>query len=316
MDSTEHEDGSIEAGFKDKKVGLLVFGIILIIMGGLCGLLVPMMVLGVIASRVSGAEGAGVGVGQMVLAILMYAGLAGWFITMGIGSIKARRWARALILTSSWMWLVMGVSGFIFMMMFMPGMYEKMAENGDIPHNVAMIMKTVMMIFMLFVYVIVPGAFVLFYGGRHIKATCKLHDPTRRWTDGCPLPVLALSILSLVWSASMLMMGCYRWTMPFFGTIISGLPGAMIALSVCSIFAYCAWGTFKLDVKAWWCMLVFIAVWFISAIVTFPRIDMLTLYEKMGMSEQQLQSIGMVGETMFGPSMLIMMGVTFIGRSF
>jgi len=41
-----------------------------------------------------------------IISILFYALLAVLFVWLGIGSIMARRWARALVLVSSWFWLV------------------------------------------------------------------------------------------------------------------------------------------------------------------------------------------------------------------
>ena len=102
---THHQETVQASDFKDRKVGLVVFGILQIILGGLCALLVPLMILGMIASRTfEDVSAAGMSARMMVPGVLFYVIVAVWFIWMGIGSIKARRWARALVLVTSWLY--------------------------------------------------------------------------------------------------------------------------------------------------------------------------------------------------------------------
>ena len=43
-------------------------------------------------------------------------------------------------------------------------------------------------------FVILPAVWIFFYKSRQVKATCEARDPVARWTDACPLPVLALCL--------------------------------------------------------------------------------------------------------------------------
>ncbi len=90
------------------------------------------------------------------------------------------------------------------------------------------------------IYVIIPGALVLFYGSKHAKETCERRDPKVRWTDKCPLPVLAVSLMAGCWSACMPLTGFYGWSIPFFGLILSGMPGAGVMLVSVLLFGYVA----------------------------------------------------------------------------
>ena len=104
----EYEEIEQKPGFKDKKTVLTVLGILQIIFGSFCALMVPLMIFGMIASAVACRDTAqAVNIKMMITGILFYALIAAWFIIMGIGSVKARRWARALILLSSWLWLIL-----------------------------------------------------------------------------------------------------------------------------------------------------------------------------------------------------------------
>jgi hypothetical protein len=288
----ENEEIMQSSDFKDRKTGLVVFGILQIIHGGFFALMVPFMVIGMIASSaLRNSSAPPINTSMMVPGILFYVLAAVWFIWMGIGSIKARRWARALILVSSWLWLICGTGGLVFMLLLMPQMYDRMGQSGQMPPEAAAVMKYVMMGFMTVFYVIVPAVLVLFYGSKNVKATCEFRDSQVRWTDKCPLPVLAVSLLFGVWAVSMLSLGAYGWTVPFFGFIATGITGAAIALVGMLLFGYVAWGLYKLSIKAWWCAVLLTILWALSTGITFSRVNMLDFYQKMNFPQQQLDII-------------------------
>jgi len=276
--------------FKDRKVGLIIFGILHIISGCLCALMVAMMVLvAIISSAGQNAFGEFPNIRMMIPGTMVYVVLGTWFIWMGIGVIMARRWARALMLVSSWIWLISGTFGLVFILLLMPNMYDQMGEDDQMPKEFVTIFKFVMIAFMAFIYVVVPAVLVLFYGSKNVKVTCNNRDPQQRWTDKCPLPVLAVSMIFAGWAASLLLMGCYNWAIPFFGTILTGLPGATVILIVMSLSAYTAWGTYKLDINSWWCALLLTVVWFSSVAVTFSLTNIMDLYSMMDLPPQQLE---------------------------
>ncbi len=89
---TDYEATLESPEFKDRKAGLVVFGILSIILGGFCALLVPLMIFGMLVSRVvDNSASATMRPTMMIPALLLYVLAAVWFIWMGIGSIKARR---------------------------------------------------------------------------------------------------------------------------------------------------------------------------------------------------------------------------------
>jgi hypothetical protein len=289
---TENEGTPQTAGFKDRKTRLLVFGILQVLFGGLCALFVPLMIFGMVMSATMKKDAAGAVRWQtMIPAIGVYAVMAAWFITMGIGSIRARRWARALVLISSWIWLIGGVMGFAFIVLLMPGIYDQVGKDGKIPEAMIVGMKVGMIAFAAVFYVIIPGLLVLFYSGLDVKATCESRDPRIRWTDKCPLPVLGMSLMCAVWAVSFLSMGIYGWALPFFGTILSGLPGAVVTFALLLLIAYTAYGLYRLDIKAWWCALLINVGWLVSTVITFSRVSMQAFYEKMNFPEQQLEQM-------------------------
>ena len=173
----------------------------------------------------------------------------------------------------------------------MPDMYDRMGESERIPPELARIMKYVMTAFMTVLYVIIPAVLVLFYGSKNVKATCEFRDSRVRWTDKCPLPVLALSLIFGFWAVSMPFTLFYGSAIPFFGFILTGLSGAWVVLLVMLLAGYVAWGTYRLSINAWWCAVLVITAWALSTAITFSRVSILDFYEKMNFPQQQLDII-------------------------
>ena len=92
----EAAEVTIGQQFKDRKVWLIVFGVLEIMFGAGCALMVPFMLFGIVmAAAAPGAKAPPVQVSMIIPAILVYGLLAVWFIWMGIDSVMMRRWARA-----------------------------------------------------------------------------------------------------------------------------------------------------------------------------------------------------------------------------
>lgn len=279
-----------EPGFKDRKTGLVLFGVFQIGLGGLCALMIPLMIIGMAAAKMLPKNAAAPMDTRMMLpGLLFYALIATWFIWMGIGSILARRWARALLTVSSWLWLICGIGGLITLWLILPDMYAQMATSGQLPRAIGQIIMWVTLGFMLVFYVLLPGALALFYGSKNVQATCEARNPSPCWTDACPLPVLGLSLLFGFWACSLLFMGFYGWVIPFFGFLLSGVPGAAVALTTAALLAYAAWGTYRLDVRAWTCSAGLLIAWALSAAATFSRVSLMDFYAKMNFPQQQLE---------------------------
>jgi tetrahydromethanopterin S-methyltransferase subunit D len=115
----EQADGAQALGFKDRKAGLLVFGILQITLGGAGAVLMFFATINIIASPIL-KESPARPVSAAALAIWYFcagAFLAVWSVWTGVGSIKARRWARVLILASSWIELIGMICQFVLQLL-------------------------------------------------------------------------------------------------------------------------------------------------------------------------------------------------------
>jgi hypothetical protein len=301
------------AGFKDRSTGLLVFCILLIILGAMVALAIPFMLLGqfVAATQMPNAQPTPM---QFIWpAILMYLGLAVGFIWLGIGAIKCRRWARALALILGWMWLICGIVGVISVTAIMPSVFAHPPPGQPpMPPAVITVVTLIMVAVCSVFYIVLPGALVFFFRSPHVKATCEARDPVPRWTDACPLPVLAISLLLGFGVAFMpLLILFYHSIVPCFGVYVSGLPGAAVVLVSALVFAWAARATYKLQLAGWWTALLVYTLWIVSATITMARLGLLPMYEIMGFPKEQLDLLKQM-DFLNHPLIWILMLVTWL----
>jgi MFS family permease len=279
--------------YKDRSTGLVLFGVLEILMGvaagfmGVCILLVSSFI------KIPNAPP------TPWVGSLFYLGIAVSLIWLGVGSTQARRWARALLLVLSWMWLVMGVVAGVTLLVIMPTILDHLGDTMP-SSGEANFVKWFTMIFLgmifLVIYVLIPGVLVLFYRSPHVKATCEAKDPQTRWTDLCPLPVLAMSLFyGFGLLAIALVMPIYGFVFPFFGTLISGLTGALATGVTLVLMAYLCWGFYKLKTPAWWVAMGFSVVGYGSALLTFSRVGLLGMYQMMNFPPETIENIRKTG---------------------
>lgn len=304
--------------FKDRSTGLAVFGILTIVLGCLAALMVLLML-------AATAVGAAVpnsppsSLTSVAMVVFIYGGLAVALIWLGIGSIKARRWARALILIFSWAWLVMGIGMVLVSVFFLPHIWANMQPvkgQPAMPAGAIVVMTIIMVLFFGIFFVIVPAIWVFFYGNHDTLATVETRDPIRRWTDACPLPVLALALWLLCSAPLMLLMPfVYHGVIPFFGVLLGGVPGSLVYVAIGALWAYCGWRLYNMDVRGWWVALIAMTLYAVSTLLTFTRHNILEMYQAMGYPQaqiDQLQKMGMFTGNWMGWMTLIFF-VPFLG---
>jgi hypothetical protein len=223
---------------------------------------------------------------MMIPGLFVYAMFAVWFIWMGIGSIKARRWARALTLASSWLWLIFGVIATVVISLSIPQAVTKMYDGEEIAPIFILITKIIIGVIVLVFYILIPGMFISVYRRRNIKMTCELYDRQIRWTDQCPLPVLALVLLFGFAALYLLGMLSYARVAPFFGFLLGGVRGIIILLIMAAVSGYLAWGLFRLDIRSWWVTFLFVILVSISTALTFYKVGFKGVYFAMLFPEQ------------------------------
>lgn len=280
--------------FKDRSSLLTVFGIVQIILGALCALFIPLILLGIVMSRKAGTPSAPLS--NHLIGIVMYFGLAVAFIWLGIGSIQCRRWAHALTLIASWIGLILGIFFTIIFTAVLPvsllaGMHAANNQNAGVPTGVMAAILTFMIVIIAVCLIGIPTAFVIFYSRRNVLETCRRRDPVERWTDRSPLPVLAACTLFITGAVYSLLIAIATPLFPFFGKYITGLPAGVILIILAALDSFLAWAVFRRRIFAWWLAICAILLRIISYAITFVRGDILEAYSRLGWSSTSVQML-------------------------
>lgn len=300
--------------FPDRRTALTVFGALQILLGLLfvgMTFLIPVAV--VVTARSLQQEPSYV---QAIPSMLVYLLVGATLITLGVGSMQARRWARNLILVVGWAWLFSGIISLLGFAWILPRVFAQVGETEGMPAGAQNIVVVFTIVFGAVFLVVIPGILVLFYRAPSVKATFEANQPEPDWTEACPLPVLTASVWIFV-SALFLLVAplSVHGTIPFFGALLTGLGGSMLYWVLAGLWGYSAWGLYKLRASSLWLIFGSTLVFGASSIVTFLRVDPMSMYEKMGYSEAQLAAMRQVG--MFsGPEFALWIGlflVPFLG---
>ena len=283
-----------EAAFKDRKVGLVLFGVLLLLMAlgflGLAGL----QLLFTLSTDLLPEEATFGSPGLHAVTAAFYVAMGAGVAWLGIGSIRCRRWARAVTLALNWIALAIGLLTIVYMLFLFRSMATAMGQELGENQAVAMIPLACASIIIAFLYVVLPGAFVLFYRSPHVKATCEHYDPVPRWTDPVPVPVLA-GALVLASTVPIVLTPVMGTPMPFFGEVLTGGRAWLYALLDGGLAAVLLWGHLRRERWAWIGALAFIAANGLSACLTFLGDGLYRLYEAMQVPPQQLEQMEALG---------------------
>lgn len=272
---------------KDYSAGLVAFGTVKIVLGILC-LSIALLLLGLMSYA---------GLGDMHPAHFwmvegMLFSLSGWFVVMGLGSIRVRRWARVLVLAGSWVTIFFGTLAMALMLYILPGSYDLLADSGLLSPADALTALAVAMLLLFVLQLVVPMADIAFYSLKGVQHTCERRNPAACWTDQCPLPLLAMGCISALGCLSVIFGAATNYVVFVFGHVLSGWQGFVPVLLMSVLCGYVGWGAFTRKMHAWWTAYALIVLSSASMMLSFSELDMNTLYGIMGYSRDQILQMG------------------------
>jgi hypothetical protein len=277
----------------DRSLGLVVFGVIEVVIGGCCLLLVPLTLAALVLGESAG--GACSDLRSAVSSSAVYVVTAGVFVWLGIGSIRARRWACELLVSLSWIWLVTGLCSMAIGVVVLPAMMGKLAAEADMPPSWLLMINLVVFGIAGFVYLVLPAALLIFYRSPDVAATCRIRDPRPQWVDRCPRRLVTLATVWLLCALSILLVPAYNFFFPAFGTVLTGVPGAVLWTLTFAVCVAVAVGTFRRSPWAWRTGMALSIAGFLSSTVTFFKVDYVELAELMGLPAEQAAILTAVG---------------------
>ena len=296
--------------FRDRSGTLQAVGVLFIIGGALCGCFTAMTPIALVAPRPAGTPQQPLS--QILTAVVVYAILCAALLTLGIGCVRKRRWTRPLILVFGWIGLILGVMGMVMWTTAAPRMGLAMraavpAGATPPPPALVTVMVIVVTVFMAVIYVIIPSLLLWLFRGEDVRATLEHYDPTPRWTDGVPLPVLGLcATLALggLWALMALLQGWFF----FMGVLLTGVAARVTAFVVAGLFAATAYLCYRRRPIGWMLALALFVILPLAWVTTLLRLDTEYVYRQMGMDEAQLRVLRSMGG-MTGPAMAIWISV-------
>lgn len=282
--------------YRDRGTGLVIFGVAQIILGLLAALVVPLIALSAFMARL--APGGTMPFARVIAGAIFYAFIAALLLALGIGSVRMKRWARALTLVTSWYWLILGTLGTVWLTAALPvAMKTALAQaqqnsaeasSPGITTGVMAVIITMMIVFFAFFLVVVPIAFVIFYSREDVAETCRRRDPVERWTDRAPLPVLGASVAFFALSLRGLITGITAPMFPFFGRYLTGIPAAAVLVALAALDLYLAVALFRLRSSGWWIAIVATPIRMLAVAFSYSRAGLMQAYSKMGWSDEQM----------------------------
>ena len=266
---------------------MIFFGIVEFGIGALCILLLVFGIFGFVAASHTNQPGMPVlRPSQMAASLSIYLIAGVMLLTLGVGSMLARRWARDLSLIASWMWLILGISTAATMIWILP---RFMAQSPPDQTGSVGVVMTCMAIAAGLLGIVVPAALILFYRSPHVRATCIALDPHARWTERVALPLLALSLWMAAAGVMLASMSFYA-VLPLGATILTGPVAIAVYIALGIINLYVAWGLYRQSRAAWFTGIAYTIVTAIYAAVVFPRIDYDKLSEAMNFPRTRVVS--------------------------
>jgi hypothetical protein len=266
-----------------KRTGLTLFGVLWILVGLFTlGMSFLIAVTATMGPKTAGGPPAK----MMVPAALMYLGVGACFITLGIGSIMAKRWARSLILSLSWMWLIIGVLTAFSMFFVMPKMFEAIPPDQAAAKPVIMGCTTVM-VFVFFI--LLPGGAILFYRSPSVKAAVEALDPVPRWSDQ-PIPLLTFAVWMIGGGAIMAIFSFMYTSFPLGPWVLRGASVYALMFAFCALMLFVGFGALKRKPAAWWAAIGMFVLGIGFAALFVTKTDFAAWYQEMGVAGDARQA--------------------------
>lgn len=191
----------------------------------------------------------------LLVSLVEYLGGAAFFIVIAVGTLRARRWARTLMLIVSWAWLVGGGIAMGLSAVVMPALLSQLPGTEDDPSLHGMAMAAILTFLAVFC-VVLPGFFVIAYSGRNVRKTFERRHPEPTWTDGRPKSVLGLSLGLLLCGLAGLM-SLPLGSMALFGTLLTGRAAVAAILITACLWIVMGRLIYGMTVRGWWANLAF-----------------------------------------------------------
>jgi hypothetical protein len=284
-------------GIENNRSGALIgFGVGSIVFGAIagCGALSIVMAFGM-------TMGFGVGktlaLSDLIVALVMYAGMATPFLWVGVDSIRCRRWVRPVVIAGGWItifsiifalaFLLVAAKDFAILMsgssqttVVTPARGGKGVTVVTSPGASSGFESTIAFWTMLgtsLIGLLIAGAYVWFYSTAAVRRTLEAYNPEPAWTERCPLPVFVACAALLLAGLSTLA-SAVGGAAPFFGMYLKGPAAIGLDLGAAGLLLVAMVLMYRMDRAGWSIALVVVSLGFVSAALSLWRLGALEFY--------------------------------------
>jgi hypothetical protein len=222
--------------------------------------------------------------------MLLYGVLALAFVVLGVGSLRARRWACALMLAVSRVWLVSGLCTVLVSLLLLPALVRETSAGMGVPPGFAAVATLVALAGLAVTQVALPAALWLVYRSPEVAATCRARDPRPGLLDDCPQPLLSLAVLCALAGVSVVVVPAYNWVFPFFGRLLVGRAGVLPWVAVLVACLVLAWGSCRRRPWAWWGAVAATVTAAAATVLTALAVDLTGLVEALALPPVQARA--------------------------
>lgn len=293
--------------FKNRQGWLIFFGVGLIVLGLLAlGMAALVTLTALVGSSAQVSQPMPVRV--MLPVMLIYVGIGALFIVLGVGSAMSRRWAQALTLALSWMWLITGIFSVMIIILTVNQSLDALP-----PEQAAMkpfVVGCMAIMFGLF-FIAVPLSLVLFYRGVNVRATVEAFDPVRRWTDDVPVPLLGFALWMLLGCVGLLLTSLMYRALPVGPWIVEGVAVFALILAVAAVLLFIGIGSLKRMKASWWTALALFTFGVVYSAISLAKPNVAVWYDVMDIPVDPRQ-IEMMQEMYSGPFFLMAIGILWV----
>ena len=269
---------------RDRSGWLLFFGIAEILMGAVCLLLFSLCLVVLPMALAAQPSAAQVPALALWINVGTYVAAGSFLLTMGIGTIRAKKWARALMLLTSWPVFLSFLMAGIVMMAMMPATIDAMPQTPGQPD-----MRGVVRVVLLLIVVgltLIPLSFIVFYSRRNVRATFEARDPARSWVDRCPLPILGVAGAAALFGV-MPLIGLARGpSFGFMGFLLTGWPAVVVLLVNVALTVWLAVQLYSMTRTGWWANVAYAVLSGLSGWITMRVVGMERLMAASGYEAQ------------------------------
>jgi hypothetical protein len=276
--------------YKNRRGWLVAFGILEILIGCVLVALIAFTIFALRLQTPGAVAAPPPQPGVLAMLAVFYGVLAVFFVTVGIGSIQAKRWARITMLVAGWCWLAIGVMTTTMMALMLPMIMEnaKQQAKSPMPAGFDTGFRVGMLVVLGAFFVVLPLIFVLFYSGKNVKATVNAASNMGATELRKPVSVIVVAAWFALAAVSCIGLVFIPMGFPLFGTVLTGMAARAYVLVMVVVSAWLAWNLYRERALAWWVAVGWIWFSWASALVTQSRLGIIEMYHRMGYNDVQL----------------------------